>query len=291
MASRRVGLIGAGLMGHGMAANLLKHGHEVTVLAHRNRAPVDDLIARGAKEAAHHAHLAHQSDILIVCVSTAEVVAATIAALRPGLRRGHIILDAGTTDPATTRAHAQALKALGVAYADIPLTGGPEQAEKAELGVLCGAEPETFKTIEPLLRCFATTIRHFGPPGAGHTAKLISNYLVTGIAALVAESFQAARAAGIDWRNLYDVMQNGSGNSGVLRKMVGPALEGDMEGYRFAIANAAKDITYYAHLADQLGRKTSLTEAVVETYTQALAKGAGDRNVSHLLDPSMDPAI
>jgi 3-hydroxyisobutyrate dehydrogenase-like beta-hydroxyacid dehydrogenase len=290
VASRRIGLIGAGMMGHGMAANLLKHGHVVTVLAHRNRALVDDLIACGANEAAHHLDLAHQSDIIILCVSTAEVVASTIAALKPGLRRGQIILDAGTTDPATTRDHAASLKALGVSYADIPLTGGPEQAEKAELGVLCGAEPEIFAAIEPVLRCFATTIRHFGPPGAGHTAKLISNYLVTGMAALVAESFQAARAADIDWWNLYDVMQNGSGNSGVLRKMVGPALEGDMEGYRFAIANAAKDISYYARLADQLGRKTGLTEAVLETYTRALAKGAGDRNVSHLLDPSLDPA-
>lgn len=286
----RIGLIGVGLMGHGIAANLLKHGHAVTVLAHRNRTPVDDLIARGANEAADHVHLAHQSDVIILCVSTAEVVTATLAALAPGLRRGHIILDAGTTDPATTRNHAASLKALGVSYADIPLTGGPEQAEKAELGVLCGAEPETFKTIEPLLRCFTTTIRHFGPPGAGHTAKLISNYLVTGMAALVAEGFQAARAADIDWRNLYDVMLNGSGNSGVLRKMVAPALEGDMEGYRFAISNAAKDITYYARLADQLGRKTGLTTAVMNTYTRALAKGAGDRNVSHLLDLTLDPA-
>lgn len=286
----RIGLIGVGLMGHGMAANLMKHGHEMTVLAHRNRVPVDDLITRGAKEAVHHAHLAQHSDIVMLCVSTAEVVAANIAALKSSLRSGHIILDAGTTDPAMTREHARELQELGVSYADIPLTGGPEQAEKAELGVLCGAEPETFKTIEPLLRCFATTIRHFGPPGAGHTAKLISNYLVTGMAALVAESFQTARAADIDWRNLYDVMLNGSGNSGVLRKMVAPALEGDMEGYRFAVSNAAKDITYYARLADQLGRKTGLTTAVMNTYTRALAKGAGDRNVSHLLDLTLDPA-
>jgi 3-hydroxyisobutyrate dehydrogenase-like beta-hydroxyacid dehydrogenase len=290
VASRRIGLIGAGLMGHGMAANLLKHGHEVSVLAHRNRRPVDDLVARGAKEAAHHAHLAHHSDIIILCVSTAEVVSATISALKLHLRRGHIILDSGTTDPETTRHHAASLRALGVAYADIPLTGGPEQAAIGELGVLCGAEPETFAAIEPVLRCFATTIRHFGPPGSGHTAKLISNYLVTGMAALVAESFQAARAAHLDWRNLYEVMLNGSGNSGVLRKMVAPALDGDLEGYRFSIANAAKDITYYACLADQLGRNSDLTAAVVKSYSRALAKGAGDRNVSHLLDPSLDPS-
>jgi len=285
----RIGLIGAGFMGHGMAANLLKHGHAVTVLGHRNRAPVEDLVAKGAKEAAHHQALADGSDIIILCVSAAEVVDQNMAALTPHMRRGQIILDAGTTDPATTRIHASKLKPLGVAYADIPLTGGPEQAAQGELGVLCGAEPETFEAIEPLLKCFATTIRHFGPPGTGHTAKLISNYLVTGMAALVADSFAAARAANLDWRDLYEVMLNGSGNSGVLRKMVAPALDGDLDGYRFAIANAAKDIGYYANLAEHMGRKGPLVEAVVDCYAQALAKGAGTRNVSNLLDPSLDP--
>ena len=284
----QVGVIGAGLMGHGMAANLLKHGHGVKVVAHRNRAPIEDLVGRGATEAKDLKDIAGSCEAIILCLSTAAVVNGTIAALRPALRAGQFILDAGTTDPGTTRRHARDLKALGVEFADIPLTGGPEQAEKAELGVLCGAEEETFVRIEPLLKCFATTIRHFGPPGSGHTAKLISNYLVTGMVALVSESFTAARKAGIDWTDLYEVMLNGSGNSGVLRKMAGPALAGDFDGYRFAIANAAKDIGYYGNLADDLGCRTPLYEAVNETFAKALATGHGGRNVSHLLDPAID---
>ena len=118
---------------------------------------------------------------------------------------------------------------------------------------MCGASDKTFAAIEPLLACFATTVRHFGPPGSGHTAKLISNYLVTGMMALVAEAFGAAHGAQIDWKDLYEVMLNGSGNSGVLRKMVAPALDGDFDGYRFSLANAAKDIGYYAELAEKLG--------------------------------------
>ena len=175
-----------------------------------------------------------------------------------------------------------------MAYADIPLTGGPEQAEQGALGVLCGATPETFARIQPLLACFATTIRHFGPPGSGHTAKLISNYLVTGMVALVAEAFGAARAATIDWKDLYEVMLNGSGNSGVLRKMVEPALKGDFDGYRFALANAAKDIGYYAELAKGLGCNSKLTESVAEVFARAVETGHGGRNVSHLLDPAID---
>ncbi len=282
-----VGLSGAGMMGHGMAASLLRHGHAVTVIAHRNRQPIDDLVARGAREARSLAELA-AADMIILCLTTSAVVEATIKALMPHLRPGQVVLDAGTSDPASSRELARRLAATGVAFADIPLTGGPEQAERGELGVLCGADEQTFARIAPVLSCFATTVRHFGPPGAGHTAKLISNYLVTGMVALVAEAFGAARQAGIDWKSLYEAMLNGSGNSGVLRKMVAPALEADFDGYRFAIANAAKDIGYYAGLADSLGCRTALTEAVAETFAKALETGHGGRNVSRLLDPAID---
>lgn len=282
-----VGLIGAGMMGHGMAANLLKAGHQVTVIAHRNRAPVEDLVAKGAREA-HSLQEIAQAEVILLCVTTSKVVEDTIRQLKPHLRTGQIIMDAGTSAPAATKKLAHELADLGLAYADIPLTGGPEQAEQGALGVLCGATPETFARIQPLLACFATTIRHFGPPGSGHTAKLISNYLVTGMVALVAEAFGAARAATIDWKDLYEVMLNGSGNSGVLRKMVEPALKGDFDGYRFALANAAKDIGYYAELAEGLGCNSKLTESVAEVFARAVETGHGGRNVSHLLDPAID---
>jgi 3-hydroxyisobutyrate dehydrogenase-like beta-hydroxyacid dehydrogenase len=282
-----VALIGAGMMGHGMAANLLRHGHQVSVIAHRNRAPVEDLVARGAREA-HSLEAMAEAEVILLCVTTSKVVEETLARLTPHLRAGQIILDSGTSSPDVTKRLARDLEALGVTYADIPLTGGPEQAEQGVLGVLCGATPDTFARIEPLLACFATTIRHFGPPGSGHTAKLISNYLVTGMVALVAEAFGTARRAQIDWNDLYAVMLNGSGNSGVLRKMVEPALHGDFDGYRFALANAAKDIAYYAGMAEGLGCNSQLTETVAEVFARAVETGHGGRNVSHLLDPAID---
>jgi 3-hydroxyisobutyrate dehydrogenase-like beta-hydroxyacid dehydrogenase len=282
-----IGLIGSGMMGHGMAVNLLKHGHRLTVIAHRNRGPIDDLVARGATEVHGLAGIA-RADVILLCVTTSKVVADTIAGLKPHLTRGQIVLDSGTSAPDATRRLAAELRGIGVSHADIPVTGGPEQAELGVLGVLCGADDETFARIEPLLGCFATTIRHFGPPGSGHTAKLISNYLVTGMVALVAEAFGAARKAQIDWIDLYQVMLNGSGNSGVLRKMVEPALDGDFDGYRFGLANASKDIGYYAELAARLGCTTRLTESVAEIFAKAVETGHGGRNVSRLLDPAID---
>jgi 3-hydroxyisobutyrate dehydrogenase-like beta-hydroxyacid dehydrogenase len=271
-------------MGHGMVLNLLKGGHEVHVIAHRNRAPIEDLLSKGAREAGSLDKIAHTSDCIVLCLSSSKIVEETVAALKPGLRFGQIIIDAGTSEPESTRRLAGELAALGVAYADAPMTGGPEQAANAELGVLCGASPETFSRILPVLSCFASTIRHMGPVGSGHAAKLISNFLVTGMIALVTQAFGAARKADIDWRNLYDVMLNGSGNSGVLRKMVAPALDGDFEGYRFSLANAAKDIGYFKSLASGLGMETSLVGAVEDVFSAAIAKGHGQKNVSHLLD-------
>ena len=282
-----VAVVGAGMMGHGMAANLLRHGHRVRVIAHRNRQPIEDLVAKGASEARSLSEIA-QAEVILLCLTTSKVVEDTLAQMKPALRAGQIILDSGTSAPAATKRIAEELAGRGIAYADIPLTGGPEQAEAGTLGVLCGAAPETFARIEPLLSCFATTIRHFGPPGSGHTAKLISNYLVTGMVALVAEAFGAAHRAQIDWKDLYEVMLNGSGNSGVLRKMVEPALNGNFDGYRFALANAAKDIGFYAELAEGLGCNSRLTESVAEIFARAVETGHGGRNVSHLLDPAID---
>ena len=276
----RIGFIGAGRMGHGMVMGLLAAGHEVSVMAHRNRQPVEDLLSRGALEALDLKAVAENSECVIFCLPNSSVVTQAVAGLQPHLRSGQILIDTGTSEPAVTRRISKALAGLGVAYADAPLTGGPEQAAKYQLGVLCGASPETFQAIAPLLGCFASTIRHMGPVGSGHTAKLISNYLVTGMIALVSEAFSAASELDIDWRNLYGAMLNGSGNSGVLRKMVEPALAGDFEGYRFSLENALKDIGYFRNL----GHETALAKAVHETFAKAVGQGRGSQNVSQLLN-------
>src|SRR5262245_41051213 len=178
LGAMRIGFIGAGMMGRGMAANLMRSGHEVWVIAHRNRAPIDELVREGAREAPSLEALAQESEVIMLCLSTAKVVEEVTGRLKPHLRSGQIIVDTGTTEPETTRRLARELSHLGVAYADAPMTGGAEQARTGELGALVGADEETFAKISPVIACYATRIRHFGPPGSGDVAKLISNYLV-----------------------------------------------------------------------------------------------------------------
>ena len=275
-----ISFIGAGLMGRGMVLNLMKHGHGLRVIAHRNRAVVDELVARGAQEVGDYATLARGADAVILCVSNSPAVEAVLAKLAPHLAAGQIVIDTGTSEPASTERIAKDLAARGVFFADAPMAGGTRQAEDGTIGILLGCDEEVRPMAEPILACFATTIRHFGPPGAGHRAKLFNNYLVMGMIALVAETYTRARDADINWDDLYAVMLNGSANSGVLRKMVEPALKGDFEGYQFSLANALKDVQYFRHA----GGASGMSKAVEEFFQE---KGHGELNASRLLDPKV----
>jgi 3-hydroxyisobutyrate dehydrogenase-like beta-hydroxyacid dehydrogenase len=283
----QIGFVGAGLMGHGMAVNLLKGGHGVTVMAHRNKAPVEDLVKRGAKAAADLGAMAQGAEIIIVCLTNSRVVEEVIGSLKPYLRTGQIILDMGTSDPAVNRRLAAELGAQGIAFAEAPVMGGPDQSAAAELGALVGAEPETFERIRPVLECYCASISHVGPVGAGQTAKLISNYLSLGTAALVADVFNVARQAGVDWAKLYAAMLLGSGNSGALRRMVEPALQGNYDGYAFTLSNAHKDMTYYMALAGEGGFRTALAAEIMAVYDKAKSGGHADSRVSRLIDPEL----
>ncbi len=280
-----IALVGAGLMGHGIASNLIDAGHRLTVIAHRNRQPVDDLVSRGAVEAGSLEELAQAAEIIVICVSNSQVVERVISGLKPGLKAGSVILDMGTSEPASNRALAEDLAGLGVDFAEAPLAGGPEQAAAGELGAMVGAADEVFDRIEPILHNCCSAVSHFGPVGSGQTAKLINNYLVCGMIALIADSYTVARHAGIDWQRLFDVMQCGSNNSGALRKMVAPAIHGDYDGYKFSLANARKDMGYYVACADELDMTTHLAREVLSVFRKEEDLGRADLLVSRLLDP------
>jgi 3-hydroxyisobutyrate dehydrogenase-like beta-hydroxyacid dehydrogenase len=284
----QIGFVGAGLMGHGMVVNLLKAGNEVTVIAHRNPAPIEDLVRRGAGKVANLGELAQQADLIMTCVSNSRVVEEVIKNLKPHLRAGQVILDMGTSDPAVNRRLASELGAQGVEFAEAPVMGGPAQAADGELGALVGAEPETLERIRPVLEALCASVSHVGPVGAGQTAKLISNYLSIGTAALISDVFNVARKAGVEWDKLYAAMLTGSGNSVALRRMIEPALRGDFDGYAFTLANAHKDMGYYTALAGERGLRSGLADAVKAVYDKAIAAGHGEQRVSRLIDPKLN---
>ncbi|HKQ94931.1 MAG TPA: NAD(P)-dependent oxidoreductase [Aestuariivirgaceae bacterium] len=284
----QIGFIGVGLMGGAMVGRLLAHGHAVRVIAHRNRAPVEAAVAAGAVESRDAAELTQGVDAVFLCVSDSKAVAATIDAMMPHLKKGQLVVDATTADPDATRRVAARLEAKGIAFADAPMTGGPEQVRAGEAGVLVGADPATFARVRPLIATYAKSILHFGPVGTGHTAKLISNSLACSMVAAIAETYGMARKAGVDWRMLYEVQLAGSTQSGALRKMVGPALDGDFDGYAFSIANALKDIDYFLKMSDGLGARPALATVVADMLRRAATRGHGTMRVSRMIDPAFE---
>ena len=282
---KRVGFVGAGIMGHGMASRLLQAGYPLAVIAHRNRRPIDDLVSKGAREAAGYAELAEASDVVILCVSNSRVVEEVVDALKPDLRPGMMIIDTGTSSPDSTRAIHRSLGDVEVSFVESPVTGGVKQAAAGELGALVGADPDAFEAARPVLDAMCRAVHHLGPPGSGNTAKLLNNYMVFGIAALVIEAFGKARDADIDWQKLYDVVICGSADSGVLRRIIGRAVEGDYGGYVFSVENSLKDIQYFGELSESMGGLSELATAVTRVFEKAVDDGHGERRLSELLSP------
>ena len=281
----KIGFVGVGLMGHGMAANLLKAGYDLTVIAHRNREPVDDLVSRGAREVKSLAEMAGTSNCIILCVTNADVVQSVIDELFDHLTSDHVIIDTSTSDPVVTETLASRLAATGVELADAPLTGGAQQAQEGVLGAIVGGTEETLARIKPVLEAFCVRIGHFGPAGAGHRAKLINNYLVMSMVASIADTFNVARKAGIEWAPLFDVMKCGSNYSEALRRIIEPALEGDLDGYKFTLRNAQKDVGYYLSFTDNAGLTSDLAREVMAVYERSVAEGHGDLFLSRMIDP------
>ena len=281
----KLGFIGVGLMGHGMAANLLAGGHEVVVVAHRNRTPVEDLVRRGAREAKAIADLPQGLEAIFICVATSDQVRAIVAALEPGLSPGQLIIDAGTSDPEVTVELGQRLAGRDVHLVDAPMGGGAQQAEAGELASLVGASPGDYATVEPWIRCYSTICVHMGPVGAGHRAKLLNNLLALGQAALVIEAYRMARDEGLDWHKLYQINMGGAARSGSLERIMVPALAGDYRGYLFTLENSVKDLSYIVDFAAKRSHSHQLGQAVRDFYEDAVARDGGSLMVSEMLKP------
>jgi 3-hydroxyisobutyrate dehydrogenase-like beta-hydroxyacid dehydrogenase len=284
---QRIGFIGAsGLMGHGMAKNLLARGHALTLAVHRNREGVADLLAAGASEAATPAAVAAASEIVFICVTGSPQVEAAVGAadgLLAGARPGLVIVDCSTSEPDSTAKLRETCAQAGVLFVDAPLTRTPTEAEAGKLNCMVGADDATFARLEPVLRAFCENVFHVGGPGAGHIVKLLNNFIAQAICTATAEAFAVGQRAGIDPRKLVDIVSMGAVNSGIFQ-MMAKTLSGDLGALKFELDNARKDIRYYTHLAEGLAIPTIVGEAVHQSLVLASALGHGKKYVPSLVE-------
>ena len=273
----RIGFIGVGLMGHGVARNILeKGGYPLTILGNRNRQPVDDLVARGAKEAHNPAEVARASDIVFLCLPSSAEVEATVGGrngLDGALKRGAMIVDTTTADPAVTRKIAAGFASQGVDVIDAALGRTPKEAEDGKLSTYVGGDKALLERVRPIMETYCDTIIHCGPLGAGTTCKLVNNSITIGTASLFAEGFATAAKLGVDLTALADVISAGGAN-GRMWQMIEPWIrEGDDSKLRGPLRIAAKDIRTYGRMAEGAGVAAFIAQAVSQSLRLALNQG------------------
>jgi 3-hydroxyisobutyrate dehydrogenase-like beta-hydroxyacid dehydrogenase len=284
----RIGFVGIGLMGHGIAKNLVAKGYPLTLRLHRNRKPAEDLFTAGAREAASYAELARASDIVFLCVTGAPQVEEVVFGndgLASAAASGLVIVDTSTSEPATTTRTREALAPKGVTFVDAPLARTPVEAEAGRLNIMVGADDATFAALKPVLSAFCENVIHAGPPGHGHVLKLINNFIAQAICTATAEACAAAAKSGLSLRKLHEVISAGAVNSGLFQLIVGRILEsGDLTGLKFTLANAAKDLRYYTHFTESMMLPSLVGEAVHQSLVTANALGFGDKYVPSLVE-------
>jgi 3-hydroxyisobutyrate dehydrogenase len=271
----RIGMIGVGLMGHGIAANLLKHAHPLTLLDHSGNRAVDDLVAAGARRTTSCAALAGDSEVIVLCVTGSPAVEdvmlradGIVAALRPG----QCVIDCTTAEPSSTLRVAAKVQAAGAHYLDAAMTRTAKEAEAGRLGLIVGGDRADFERLEPLLRRFGESIVHAGPVGNGHRLKLLHNFVSLGFAAVLAEAAVCAGRAGVDPGAFIAVLKAGAGDGVVFRRMQ-PFIEArDDSGLHFTIVNAIKDIGYYGRMAGPMASRRPCSPATRRPCGTATAR-------------------
>lgn len=282
----RVGLIGIGLMGHGMAKNIAAKGFALTFLRRRSMPDAgNDLVALGGQAAATPREIAAASDVVILCVTGSpdvESVCFGANGIAEAARAGLVVVDTSTAEPTSTASLRDRFAALGVEFVDAPLARTPVEAELGKLNTMVGATDDSFAKIEPVLKAYCENIFHVGPPGAGHKIKLMNNFIAQAICAATAEAFAAAVKSGVDPKQLVRVVSAGGVNSGLFQAMA-KTLDGDMGGLKFQLDNARKDLRYYTHFTESMPLTSWMGEAVHQTLVQACAMGLGDGLVAELV--------
>jgi len=286
MSKPKIGFIGLGLMGAAMVGRLQDQGYDVTVIANRSREAIDKAVGRGAVEVKTARELAAASDIVMLCVDTSKSVEARMRGadgVIAGLKSDAVVIDFGTSLPTSTTVLAEEVAAAGGVMLDAPLGRTPDHAVEGKLNIMGAGDQGAYGRVKPVLDDLGENVFHVGPIGAGHTLKLINNFVAQTFACAMSEGFAMADKAGLPRQNLYDVMAAGPNHSGMMDFVKGFAIDGDPTKLAFSITNARKDVGYYAEMADAMGLPSQMSGAAKNALGLAKANGYGDKMVSEMV--------
>ncbi len=282
----KIGFIGVGAMGSGMAANLLAKGWPVTVLAYRKREAVDRLKTLGASEAATARELAEASDVIVLCVTGSDQVQQLLSG-RDGIcaaEKPLLLIDCSTSNPAITTKLAEELSQSGIILVDAPLARTPKEAAEGTLDVMVGGSPEAVARARPILEAFSARIVQTGGVGTAHTMKLLNNFVSMGYSAIYSEALMLAAKAGLTPQVFDSVLRGSRMDCGFYQAFFEFVLNRNENAQRFAMVNALKDMSYLASFAQSVQAANPVGAAVRNSFAAAVAAGKGESFVPALSD-------
>lgn len=276
---QKVGFVGVGTMGEPMAANLMKAGFELSVVAHRNRAPVKRLVKAGAVESESVACLAASVELMVSCVSddaaVEEVMLGDQGAFAGG-RDGLIVVDASTISPLVSQRVAAALAEKGIAMLDAPISGGQVGAIAGTLAIMVGGRREAYEKALPALQAMGKSITYIGDNGAALVVKLCNNMIVASIMTATSEALTMAAKAGVDPGIVHQVLSRATARGWIIeQKLANSVLAGNLEpGFKLSLMR--KDMGLALDYGKALGVPMFVSALIHQLYSQALGLGKGD---------------
>ncbi len=281
-----IGFIGLGLMGGNMVENLQTRGFQVNVMDLSKEA-VAAVVARGNASAFTSAKdLAASSDIVMLCLTTSVVVEKLVYAedgILAGIKEGAVLVDFGTSIPASTRKIGADLAKKGAGMIDAPLGRTPAHAKDGLLNIMAAGDLETFNKVKEVLEQQGENVFHLGALGAGHTTKLINNFMGMTTVTAMSQAFAVADKAGVDRQQLFDIMSTGPSNSPFMGFCKNYAVD-NVSDLGFSIANANKDLGYFVAMTEDLGTESLIAKGTSANLQAAVDAGMGNGNVPEIFD-------
>jgi 2-hydroxy-3-oxopropionate reductase len=279
-----VGYVGLGLMGKSIARNILKAGFEV-VVHNRSLAPVEELVAAGARRAANPAEVARQVDVVMTCLPDSpdvELVALGEQGILAGAHAGLIYIDNSTIKPSTARHIAERLTPLGVSCLDAPVSGGDVGAREATLAIMVGGPAAALERARPVLRAMGKSITHVGDSGAGQIAKAANQIMAAAQMVAMAELMLFSQKAGADPRKVVEAIRGGAAQCWTLEVKAPRLFAGNRQpGFRGRMQ--AKDLGIVLDTARLYGMPLPSTAVHAQLFGAMREMGLGDLDNSAVI--------
>jgi 3-hydroxyisobutyrate dehydrogenase/2-hydroxy-3-oxopropionate reductase len=285
VAPKKVAFLGLGVMGFPMAGHLARAGHSVTVY-NRSPAKAQAWVAEfGGSAKATPREAATGADIVFSCVGNDDDLrAVTLGAdgAFAGMAPGAVLVDHTTASADVARELYGAAKNLGLAFVDAPVSGGQAGAQNGLLTVMCGGDAAAFEKAQPAAMAFSRAFTLLGTSGAGQLAKMVNQICIAGLVQGLAEAIAFGQKAGLDMKQVLDVIGKGAAQSWQLDNR-GKTMVADQFDFGFAVDWMRKDLGLVLDEAKRNGARLPVTALVDQFYADVQAMGGNRLDTSSLI--------